>query len=251
MENNNSDNKDLLRNYLIEIGCDKMAVAVITMRLWNENAVNEMLEFCRDHPDATENELLQASDDISLKYEDEKDDDELRPSGQFIDTFLYLLEVERREKRGETGSEFISEFSKDEPIHYVKDVILRRVPESKLLAVEKMNKEPLQLHAQKLVDQAGYLSLKTELHLFNAVMQAENEMETEEFVKKKIGGKKYDRLTHILEKMIPMSPKEQLSLLMKNDREPDFYAELLKKETLNDLVLALADNLLRGADDKD
>ncbi len=63
-----TENQTLLAGYLKEIGCEKVAVLLMIVELWDARATIEMLEYCRDHPDARQTELLKTSSEISSKY---------------------------------------------------------------------------------------------------------------------------------------------------------------------------------------
>ena len=68
-----TENQELLAGYLTAIGCDKGAVFKMVLDLWEEEAVIEMLEFCRDNHPASQAQLLEMSSKISSKYEAETD----------------------------------------------------------------------------------------------------------------------------------------------------------------------------------
>ena len=68
-----TENQSLLTRYLAAVGCDKGAVFEIMLKLWHEEAIIEMLEFCREHHPASQAELLEASSKIYLKYKEEID----------------------------------------------------------------------------------------------------------------------------------------------------------------------------------
>ena len=59
-----------LTRYLAAMGCRRSSVVQIVLEdLQTEEAVEEMVEFCRErHPNLTEAQLLEASYEISLKY---------------------------------------------------------------------------------------------------------------------------------------------------------------------------------------
>ena len=65
-----SENRYNLIKYLTMMGIKDLAVYDITMMdLQTEEAITEMVEFCREHhPNLTEAQLLEASYKISLKY---------------------------------------------------------------------------------------------------------------------------------------------------------------------------------------
>lgn len=73
-----SENRYNLIKYLTMMGIKDLAVYDITMMdLQTEEAITEMIEFCRErHPNLTEAQLLEASYEISLKYPraEEKED---------------------------------------------------------------------------------------------------------------------------------------------------------------------------------
>jgi len=62
-----TENQMLLTRYLRAVGCEKLAVIVMILELWDEDAVLEMLEFCKNNPDASQAQLLQASSEISSR----------------------------------------------------------------------------------------------------------------------------------------------------------------------------------------
>ena len=66
-------NQTMLAGYLAAVGCSKGTVFSIIGELWDEEAVIEMLEFCRDNPDASQVELLEMSSRIYLKYKERID----------------------------------------------------------------------------------------------------------------------------------------------------------------------------------
>ena len=74
MERVLTENQTLLTRYLGAVGCELVAVMLMIVELWDERATIEMLEYCRDHPDARQAELLKASSEISSKYP--RDDEE-------------------------------------------------------------------------------------------------------------------------------------------------------------------------------
>lgn len=65
-----SENQHMLAGYLTAVGCQVEAVLLMVAELWDEDATIEMLEFCADHPTASQAELLAASAKISAKYEE-------------------------------------------------------------------------------------------------------------------------------------------------------------------------------------
>ena len=68
-----TENQRMLAGYLAAVGCDTGAIFKIIGELWDEDAVIEMLEFCRDNPDASQAQLLEASSKIYLKYKEQID----------------------------------------------------------------------------------------------------------------------------------------------------------------------------------
>ena len=64
-----TENQELLTSYLAAVGCEPLAVLVMIMDLWDEMAVLEMLEYCRNNPNASQAQLLKASSKISSKFE--------------------------------------------------------------------------------------------------------------------------------------------------------------------------------------
>ena len=67
MEEVLTENQDLLAGYLAAVGCEDLAVILMITELWDEDAVLEMLEFCKNHPDASQAQLLKASSEISSR----------------------------------------------------------------------------------------------------------------------------------------------------------------------------------------
>ena len=63
-----TENQVLLTGYLAAVGCEKIAVLLMVTELRGEEAVEEMLEFCASNPDATQQQLLKASSEISSRY---------------------------------------------------------------------------------------------------------------------------------------------------------------------------------------
>ena len=63
-----TENQRILIRYLAAVGCDKGTVFKIVLELWDEDAVMEMLMFCKDNPDASQEELLEMSSKICSKY---------------------------------------------------------------------------------------------------------------------------------------------------------------------------------------
>ena len=68
MEEIMSNNQRILTRYLAAVGCNTGVVFKIVLNLWNENAVLEMLQFCKDNPKANSAQLLKASSEIASKY---------------------------------------------------------------------------------------------------------------------------------------------------------------------------------------
>ena len=56
-----TENQVLLKGYLKEVGCKMSTIVRIISQTWEEDSTIKMLEFCRDNPNATEEELLKAS----------------------------------------------------------------------------------------------------------------------------------------------------------------------------------------------
>ena len=65
-----SEYRELLMSYLSVIGCKKSTIWQITMiDLEKEEAILDMLQFCKEnHPNLTEEKLLEKSYEISLEY---------------------------------------------------------------------------------------------------------------------------------------------------------------------------------------
>ena len=72
MSNVLTKNQRLLARYLTAVGCEKIAVILMITELWDEDAVLEMLEFCRNNPNASQAQLLKVSSVISSRYEQEE-----------------------------------------------------------------------------------------------------------------------------------------------------------------------------------
>ena len=70
MEKVLSKYRRLLMRYLRTIGCKKSTIWQITMiDLEKEEAILDMLQFCKEnHPNLTEEKLLEKSYEISLEY---------------------------------------------------------------------------------------------------------------------------------------------------------------------------------------
>lgn len=71
-----TENRRLLTRYLGAVGCDTLAGLLIVTELWDEDAVLEMLEFCKNHPDANQEQLLKASSEISSRIVSEEEMEE-------------------------------------------------------------------------------------------------------------------------------------------------------------------------------
>lgn len=65
-----SKNQVLLKGYLKEVGCKMSTMVRIISETWDEDKTIKMLEFCRDNPKATEEELLKRSYEISLENQE-------------------------------------------------------------------------------------------------------------------------------------------------------------------------------------
>lgn len=63
-----TENQRLLTRYLTAVGCEKMAVVIAVLDLWDEDAVLEMLEFCASNPNASPATLLEMSSKISSMH---------------------------------------------------------------------------------------------------------------------------------------------------------------------------------------
>ncbi len=65
-----SEYRETLIGYLAAIGCKKSTIWQITMiDLEKEEAILDMLQFCKEnHPNLTEEKLLEKSHEISLEY---------------------------------------------------------------------------------------------------------------------------------------------------------------------------------------
>lgn len=65
-----TENQCMLVGYLAEIGCKRSTIVRILPNTWGEDKTIKMLEFCRDNPKATEEELLKRSYEISLENQE-------------------------------------------------------------------------------------------------------------------------------------------------------------------------------------
>lgn len=63
-----TENQSLLTKYLTAVGCTRLATLLMVTELWDEEATEEMLEYCASNPDADQAQLLKASSEIALKY---------------------------------------------------------------------------------------------------------------------------------------------------------------------------------------
>ena len=61
-----TENQVLLKWYLKEVGCKMSTIVRIISETWDEDKTIKMLEFCRDNPNASEEELSNAALRISL-----------------------------------------------------------------------------------------------------------------------------------------------------------------------------------------
>ena len=60
-------NQCMLAGYLAAVGCKRSTIVSIIPKVWEADKTIKMLEFCRDHPNATEKELLEASFQIFVQ----------------------------------------------------------------------------------------------------------------------------------------------------------------------------------------
>ena len=65
-----TENQRIMTRYLASIGCDMLTTFTILTDLWDEEAVLEMLQFCKDNHPASQAQLLKASSRIYSKYKD-------------------------------------------------------------------------------------------------------------------------------------------------------------------------------------
>lgn len=68
MEEVMTDNQRLLTRYLAAVGCEKGVVFSIVLELWDEDEVIEMLQYCKENPNASQTQLLRMSSEISSKH---------------------------------------------------------------------------------------------------------------------------------------------------------------------------------------
>ncbi|MBQ9986457.1 MAG: hypothetical protein IJP38_09145 [Oscillospiraceae bacterium] len=73
MEEIFTPNQELLIHHLVAVGCDLGRVLRIVYEVWEEHEVIQMLEFCRDNPQASPQELLSASLKISPPEDEEEE----------------------------------------------------------------------------------------------------------------------------------------------------------------------------------
>ena len=71
-----TENQALLAEYLLIVGCGMAEAFKIISDLWEAKATLEMLQFCKENPNATPAELLKMSSEISLKYPTEAMDED-------------------------------------------------------------------------------------------------------------------------------------------------------------------------------
>ncbi len=65
-----TENQELLKGYLLEVGCSKIAVLVIILDVWEPEETLDMLQFCKEnHGTATEKDFVAAAKEISVKKE--------------------------------------------------------------------------------------------------------------------------------------------------------------------------------------
>lgn len=63
-----TENQMLLGEYLVAVGCEMGAVIKIISMLWdNEDGVIRMLEFCRDNPNAKQEQFVEVCESIAKK----------------------------------------------------------------------------------------------------------------------------------------------------------------------------------------
>ena len=63
-----SEKQKLLIDYLTVAGCEKAAVLLMVVELWENEATEEMLAYCASNLNASQAQLLKASSEISSKF---------------------------------------------------------------------------------------------------------------------------------------------------------------------------------------
>lgn len=63
-----TENQRMLTGYLIAVGCKKSTTVRIISQVWEPDKTIKMLEFCRDNPNATEEELSNAASKIDCDF---------------------------------------------------------------------------------------------------------------------------------------------------------------------------------------
>lgn len=56
-----TENQRMLTGYLAAVGCKKSTIVKIISETWEADKTIKMLEFCRDNPNASEEELSNAA----------------------------------------------------------------------------------------------------------------------------------------------------------------------------------------------
>ena len=67
-----TENQRILARYLRAVGCSKSEALAIVMRVYGEASTLEMLEYCRTHPNASRQMLLEESLRIYSKMNKEE-----------------------------------------------------------------------------------------------------------------------------------------------------------------------------------
>ena len=67
-----TENQRMLTGYLIAVGCKKSTTVRIISQVWEADKTIKMLEFCRDNPNASEEELSNVALSISLDFSNDK-----------------------------------------------------------------------------------------------------------------------------------------------------------------------------------
>ena len=73
MEKILTEEQMLLAEYLWEIGCEDWVPFEVIWKLWDEEAVLEMLQFCKENHPPSQAQILSATSEIYSKYKERID----------------------------------------------------------------------------------------------------------------------------------------------------------------------------------
>ena len=114
-----------------------------------------------------------------------------------------------------------------------------------LSTIRQMNKEPLQLHALKLLKQAKQETSETELYLTQAALQIRENPQICETLRNDLNEKTFSKLMEIVESLRLMNPKLQMTRLLDSQlTDEESREEILNCKTAEELIYLTADNII-------